>query len=854
MDAVVPVNVENGINIDAIGIGATCTAEWWSRHIKNRRQTERGGSVLSTLENSSMSVGISLIEFDSISGLPTALNTSYCHADIHLQFSSSPNIVNHHSHVDIDRPSILLANYDIESLLASAICKEFSAQINFWGTQAISYVYQRTYHMVIGPQFPPILPLIRPGAQNLQNCSAVSAATYLLNDLVGIEGIAGVNKIMKDVTNNTGSISRETAFCKNISLGEVLGLSFNITRISLFGLTSWEEFEFLIPIDPATLLSTPLLDNFGANITLQFDISLVSPQLHDLYELHEDLTFTVLLTDFGLYSTLQMAFFPQRSFNYTKAQCYNLECLLSLFEGNTSKMMDLLLRLGNTSLRIDTKAEADMLELDLNDVLNSVLVLFNKAFSATFTPVLNEVVMTPLKNNFNTFLLLLLSNSTCPSVKDFRKPLETANKIATYSALIAAASSFWVVVLISWFCHAHRSKLSANSVEEKQRKHVSECLMWNRFIHIAVRYSVPMLILADFVLLVSSNTTGSSGVYLSVTTGAKRTVQLPPIFIFNISGCLDVSVRALAVILVFLTGVWPYLKLAALLLVWTVPLTYLSIKKREVILILINMFGKWSLTAFFVLMLMAIAFDTSLDIPPQQNSVEAPLNGTLHVEPLTPLCLSALARIRHYSLRVVAASTVAICLILSIGGAAGWVLNALNSPSSRPFSLIQVPQCILKSSSLSFRTLITIVVFTLTVIALPLCSILSILLLWVLPVKLYHQEILMCLSESLYAWSAVDVFTAVLVGFFLQLKQFSQLLTTTKCASVNAVLEKYFDAALNHEDVCAINSTEPGVGNSPEDQNLRRFIKHKLTTKPVGILQTDVDVAKAPADFEKPPK
>jgi hypothetical protein len=70
----------------------------------------------------------------------------------------------------------------------------------------------------------------------------------------------------------------------------------------------------------------------------------------------------------------------------------------------------------------------------------------------------------------------------------------------------------------------------------------------------------------------------------------------------------DAEVYALAVLIAFFSGAWPYVKLAVMGVCWVAPSGFLSVKKREEWLRLMDILGKWSLIDFFVMVMMMCAF------------------------------------------------------------------------------------------------------------------------------------------------------------------------------------------------------------------------------------------------------
>lgn len=56
----------------------------------------------------------------------------------------------------------------------------------------------------------------------------------------------------------------------------------------------------------------------------------------------------------------------------------------------------------------------------------------------------------------------------------------------------------------------------------------------------------------------------------------------------------EAGIYPLAIMVVLFSGIWPFLKLIMLFLVWFVPTSKLSYKTREKILVILDALGKWS--------------------------------------------------------------------------------------------------------------------------------------------------------------------------------------------------------------------------------------------------------------------
>eukprot|EP01040_Poterioochromonas_malhamensis_P012185 gene12184-13321_t len=92
----------------------------------------------------------------------------------------------------------------------------------------------------------------------------------------------------------------------------------------------------------------------------------------------------------------------------------------------------------------------------------------------------------------------------------------------------------------------------------------------------------------------------------------EKIVDVGSIFEFGLGNTVhdmwSAEVYALAIIIAFFSGAWPYMKLMAMLFAWFVPPKVLTVEKRETLLIVLDALGKWSLVDFFVMVLMLCAF------------------------------------------------------------------------------------------------------------------------------------------------------------------------------------------------------------------------------------------------------
>jgi hypothetical protein len=76
----------------------------------------------------------------------------------------------------------------------------------------------------------------------------------------------------------------------------------------------------------------------------------------------------------------------------------------------------------------------------------------------------------------------------------------------------------------------------------------------------------------------------------------------------------DAKVYALATLIAFFSGAWPYVKLICLFVCLTFPTRYLNQERRETALVIMDILGKWSLIDFYVMILFMSAFALKINL------------------------------------------------------------------------------------------------------------------------------------------------------------------------------------------------------------------------------------------------
>jgi len=155
---------------------------------------------------------------------------------------------------------------------------------------------------------------------------------------------------------------------------------------------------------------------------------------------------------------------------------------------------------------------------------------------------------------------------------------------------------------------------------------VWDCLALHPSVSRFMRVGLPLLVVADILLFLDANFGGpGTSVYISIEANGKEVVQLPSVKDFSLFSSItdmwNAEVYALAVLIAFFSGIWPYAKLFAMLACWFMPTRRLSIKNRQRVLEWLDALGKWSLVDAFVMVLFMVAFEFDLSVAGQGPQV-----------------------------------------------------------------------------------------------------------------------------------------------------------------------------------------------------------------------------------------
>jgi len=371
----------------------------------------------------------------------------------------------------------------------------------------------------------------------------------------------------------------------------------------------------------------------------------------------------------------------------------------------------------------------------------------------------------------------------------------------------------------------------------------STSLMYHPSIHQAVKYGFPAMIASAFILFLFSNLSIGASVDLLVTRANGNSLTSPVnIYAFSLGSTMREMVQAgvwlLMLLILFCSGIWPYVKLVLMMVSWIVSTRRLPPVKREKILYLLDSLGKFSLIDAYVLVLMMVAFRYNLEVEGvgALNVYVTPKFGFysflfatimsligghcmlfLHRRTMLPSIpvysgryeslskhifddkrgrglVKLTRRFRRTIVFTLFLAFILICVGVGLksfhfkfNGVAG---TALGDESVRSFSLVSIgqhiPKSVQNSSSFGIHWIQTCYFFFALVT--PIVCLLSMLGLFLVPMKLKQQQKVFMLAEIANAWSAIEVFVIAIIASLLEISPFAESMVGEHCSLLNQIL------------------------------------------------------------------
>ena len=472
---------------------------------------------------------------------------------------------------------------------------------------------------------------------NIQNSPILGSASYLLSNLIGVNGSLNINELINLFTNNTGSIILKDYYKEEINFQLNLtnknntsfgNIDFSLNDLNISGLNSWSEFNILEPYNALQLFTHTNLDTLNINISFSLRIKLNnnSKLVKENISLFEEANFRTNLNNNKLNTFIQFPFNDKKANKeYTNEECLNLDCALDLIDSNGTGITSLSLKEKFNYMLLDIKRGED-LEEDLSDAFEKVTDLFISNFNDQIGLLINALINGTLINLVNNKLNQFLYSKNCPELPEIKK-----SEIDISITTIAGVSVSLIFIFLIFYPYILGKGCKKETKEKQivllQEENITElkgikntqieakyCLdnintQWikelgrtdpsgaslflNPRVPIFFRIFIPFSILFTMALFASSNSGTGASVYIMLNVG--RQIKAPSLFDFSLVNSVHDMWLAGSEVLSFLicvfSGVWPYLKLILMLISFCLPTSILSHKSREKILIILDATG-----------------------------------------------------------------------------------------------------------------------------------------------------------------------------------------------------------------------------------------------------------------------
>ena len=563
---------------------------------------------------------------------------------------------------------LYLLNAELPSVMQEAITQG----INYYLTDALLGI-----NRVITPYlegFPPKILLPRYNQSNLMNLTnnpVIALLDYTFNTIVGTDGPMSLNSIANHYSNGTGNISFSKLQNWNISFqtrNPFADVSIGINDMSFGGMNTFSVVELFIPHDSLFLSNNLKLSNFKADISFFVDthllkslnyhlnyhykhykygnetkeenegesqgeneesslssstssstssslLSLSSSSL-SLYEkgvLH--ISMNDLSLDMDIFLGIDTKFAHKMSFQ----QILQEQCLKDAvqYTNVTQFAADFNLQEMNIFAFDGNKSDTNKLENQIDKFLDNALLLFVTSYAPAVPAFINGFVAGPITLKINKLISKF-------KTKDTHCPISSTEQNYWQLNIVAAILSF-IFALVVWVficvcAYVIKRRLTNNNGSTKNNGSPARTsLILTEHIPLYIRFGIPLILLCNIALFISSNTSIGASVYLVVDFAGHK-LKSDSLFNFTLMSSIrdmwNARVFSLALLIAIFSGAWPYIKLLAMLFCWMSPSVLVSVRGREKILMILDALGKWSLIDTFILVFMMVVFSFNVTIPP----------------------------------------------------------------------------------------------------------------------------------------------------------------------------------------------------------------------------------------------
>lgn len=889
------------VALTATGMSLRCEGNWSYVFVPLKRTAQGSGKLRGMLEDSAVDVTLSLSS-DRHAGaaLPCVAHVAECNARVHA------------TNISLTGASMLEWVLEelqgplrgvLESVVDGALCTALTEAVSNNLTALIASS-DAELSPLLKPVQPQPTPPVKAGAVDWTTNTLIKAAAYFVRGVLDADPHWGINEIARLATNDTGALELPPQAIGGAWVLPGLGtVAFNATSATIGGLDSVKSIDGPVAGAPGVIHASVWLSRLTFDADALIAVAPTNATVHGSV-LTERVVVRAALAPVMIGADIFLDVDSAVVRDLTLNEFSDPGCIGEALTG--VEILELDANVKVSKLKI-TPLSGGPLEASLDATIDTVVSMLLDDYGGALTTLVAGAVGGPARAAIAGRLHSAVTNMTAGKTcyrgydstlvpKSVTLPIFLSLATACYllCALLTVSSavrgtarkcSRWIARGRGEDAHTDARQLDAHEAlleltdgcddGDAEGRHGSTgaqsraALMWHPQVARTTAWSMVLMVIGTIFLFLAGILSSGASVELRVEysggTGAPQLVRLPPLFQFSsvnsVRDMIHARVYALAAIVAFFSGGWPYCKLLLMLFCWLTPPCYMSALSRERLLMALDALGKWSLIDSFMMCLFMVAFRLHLQTPDESTippssfdaidvvvvpqagmftfmgaTVSSLLAGhlmlALHRQAMgvsredtgkdgsvpeavvgasngrSRLCSSVHKRWGALVLVVLitCAAQVAVGVFsetfrFEFEGLSGWLLDP---DASRGFSAVSLARDISATSTtpngIEVRALQAM--FLLFVVVVVFAHLVLLSFLWLAKLTELSQRRLFYAAEVLNSWAALDVFVVTVIASVLQIEQFSRFMIGGRCDAIDAIVKEYLDEEVKGVDTC----------------------------------------------------
>jgi hypothetical protein len=355
--------------------------------------------------------------------------------------------------------------------------------------------------------------------------------------------------------------------------------------------------------------------------------------------------------------TAHMSIIENNLMKFPIQDMLNLDCWLSLIPAPPLDSKGMRLPNVNPTLSLKLGLLMALSELDITCISCSSPLLEEFSTPSQLTDILNNDVVNYITNVLSeSFLqvsidrMLNESGYKCPHHISYNATYESVNfedleyqnqEPDDIRLLVAVVGTIVSLIIITFSVRIQLQKLKRRKLKRwaarltsvevsmlleyqkreqdyQSRLNAGQAMIYNPAIPCIMRFMIPVLVIINIAFFLSGHLSIGASVGLKAIFAGEN-IDVERLFVFSMAESIkdmwDAGAKELAIFILLVSGVWPYMKQLSVLVLWFLPPKLVSVSRRESLFVWLDRLGKWSFVDIFVLILSIASFRTVIKTP-----------------------------------------------------------------------------------------------------------------------------------------------------------------------------------------------------------------------------------------------